>query len=475
MHTKHNSGLKSHVRTMLLIGLFVVLGTAVFTSQLQASPPPAQEQANQITATPSSTPTETATPTLTASPTATNTITPTATISGTVTITPTPTMTPTGSSTPDLTVTPTPTITSTPDISPGNNLVYLPIILLPEPAPLLVPIRVSATPPIDFEAAREDAQSQGLDIAFNKIGFHVGLGGNRNGLDAWMEELDAAGVPFMLKSANNAEPLFEAQQIMDNSDTPHILVYRDARSVYDIPAYNLPPDEAAEISWDLNKSVFPPELDPTRVWIETTNEPDKNKTEWLAQFALQTAELAVADGYKYAAFGWASGEPEIEDWESEAMLAFLQFAGEHPDQVALSLHEYSYETNEIGRLYPWLLGRFQKIFEICDEHDIPRPTVLITEWGWEYNHVPEPDPAMEDIAWASWMYANYPQVKGVATWYLGYGDQFGNIHNETQKLIAPVKDYSLSNYFIIDPDERPIDTTLLEPNPPTRIKIERFK
>ena len=372
----------------------------------------------------------TATPTATNTPTSTPTITPTATMTGTLTMTPTPTATPlSGTMTP--------------------------------------PERITADPPIDFAAAQAAAQAQGLDISLNKIGFHVGINGNRQGLDDWMIDLDAAGVPIFLKTANDAEPIYEAQKLMIASGVPHILVYRDARSQYDIPRYDLPPAEAAAISWQLNKDVFPPELDPTLIWVETTNEPDKNRSEWLAEFSLETAKLAVADGRKYAAFGWASGEPEPYHWETPQMLEFLRYAAEHPDNVAVAIHEYSYQTEYISNIYPWLVGRFQKLYSVCDKNGIARPTTLITEWGWEYDHVPTPDEAMEDIEWASWLYAAYPQVKGAAIWYLGEGDQFGDIHNQAQKLIAPVRDFSLSNYYIIDPGPFPIDETIFIPDPPT--------
>ncbi len=473
----------TNLRFILLLTGLVLGVTAVFTQQLNTSSNLVKAQnAIELTTTPSMTPTATGSSTPTSTPTATATVsaTMTATISSTATASPTPTVTVTVTLSPTATATtsptPTATVSPTPPPTSGTNL-YLPIVAFQTepPASLLVPIRVSATPPIDFEAARADAQAQGLDIAFNKIGFHVGLGGNTDGLDAWMEELDAAGIPFFLKTANNAEPIYEAQQIMQASGVPHTLVYRDARPALDIPAYHLEPDVAAAQSWQLNRDAFPPELDPSLVWIETTNEPNKNEAAWLAEFALHTAQMAVEDGFKYAAFGWSGGEPELTDWESPEMLAFLQYAGEHPDQVALALHEYSFDTDEIGYIYPWLVGRFQMIFEICDENNIPRPTVLITEWGWEFDHVPTPQAAMEDINWASWMYAAYPQVKGAGLWYLGFGEEFGDIHNEAQKLIAPVKDYSLSNYFILDPQDQPIDTSLLAPMPPTRVRIDRIK
>ena len=129
------------------------------------------------------------------------------------------------------------------------------------------------------------------------------------------------------------------------------------------------------------------------------------------------------------------------------MLAFLRLAGENPDKLAIALHEYSYVKEDIGYLYPYLIGRFQALFDICDKHKIPRPTVMITEWGWVYDSVPTPDKAMADVAWAAWLYAAYPEVKGAAIWYLGPGS--GEISQETQRLIAPVGDYSLSHYFSV--------------------------
>ncbi|MEW5989529.1 MAG: hypothetical protein AB1791_23115, partial [Chloroflexota bacterium] len=320
---------------------------------------------------------------------------------------------------------------------------------------------VGATPPIDFQAIRAGLQANGQDLAFVKIGFHTGIGGNANGLGDWFDQLDAAGVPFFIKSVDSAGPVFEAQEIARNSGVPHVLVYRKSGPQYDVPDYNLPPAQAAFNHWQLHKAVFPPELDPSRVWLETVNEIDKNRSEWLAEFALETAQLALADGFRWAAFAWSSGEPEVEHWQGPAMLEFLRFAGQHPNEVAIALHEYSYTIADVADQYPYKLGRFQFLFQVCDENNIPRPTVLITEWGWEYQDVPDVTTAMGDIAWASWLYSYYPQVQGAAIWYLGGG--FGNISDQAQRLIAPLRDYSKSNYFIISQGQGQIDTELLRP------------
>lgn len=292
---------------------------------------------------------------------------------------------------------------------------YFPILLKPpSPKPLPPPVPYMATPPINFTAVRAELQLQGLDLAFNKIGFHTGYGGNIEGLDEWMTALDAAGVPIFLKSADNAEPLFWAQQLWQQSGVPHILIFRRTGPEYDVPDYDLPPQQAAAQHWALHKAAWPPELDPALVWIETVNEVDKNRSAWLAEFALETARLALTDGYKWAAFGWSGGEPEPYHWEIPEMREFLRLAGDHPDQLAIALHEYSFDVNDIGRWYPHLVGRFQALFQVCDAYNIKRPSVLITEWGWEATHVPPPEAALQHMMWAAWLYAAYPQVKGAA-------------------------------------------------------------
>ncbi len=328
----------------------------------------------------------------------------------------------------------------------------VPPTAVPSPTPI---------PTVDFTAVRAELAAQGLALSPVKIGFHTGIGGNSAGLEQWMRALDAAGIPFFLKTVDNAQPVYIAQEIMKQSGVPHILVYRKAAqggSSYDwnVPNYSLPAVQAAEIHWQMHSDAFPPELDRNLVWLETVNEIDKNQAEWLGQFALKTAELALSEGFRWAAFGWASGEPEPADWQTPSMLAFLRLAGDNPDKLAIALHEYSYLLDEIDHEYPYKVGRFQGLFQIADQYGIPRPTVLITEWGWTYEEVPTPERAIQDIAWASRLYASYPEVKGAAIWFLG--GQFGEIANLAQQLIEPVTQYSLQNYFTapLPPAQAPI-------------------
>ncbi len=346
--------------------------------------------------------------------------------------------------------------------------IYLPLVMTsadttfisPTDSPLAAPIPRSGVA-LDFPQIARELNDDGLELAYNKIGFHMGIGGNARGIEDWINQLDAAGVPLFLKSADDAGLIYLVQEKMKESGVPHTLVFRRTGLGYDLPNYDAEPEAAAEAHWVRHLETFPPELEKEYVWLETINEVDKARSAWLGRFALRTAELAVRDGYKWLAFGWSSGEPEQVDWESPEMLAFLRFAAEHPDQIGVALHEYSYIRGDIGNQYPYLNGRFQLLFEICDTHQINRPTVMITEWGWEYQDIPDVENAMADIAWAARLYAAYPEVKGAAIWYLG--GNFGDIHNQTQQLIAPVTTYSLQNYFEIEQGKGKIDPSLFAP------------
>lgn len=380
---------------------------------------------------------------------------------------PTPTLTPTPSLTPDrpadtrapVRVTQAassrPSKTGTAEVQPGSQI-YLPSLpqeeeptatVTPRVAPSITPTPTPTPyPTLDFRALREEVEASGQALAVSKIGFHVSVGGNQTGLGVWMRRLDEVGVPFFLKSVDYAGPLYEAQQLVQASGVPHVLVYR---STGDVPDYSLPPAEAAQQHWEYHRDRFPAELDRNLVWLETVNEVDKNRSEWLAQFALETAQRALAEGFRWAAFGWSGGEPEIADWSGPVMLSFLRLVAQQPERLAIALHEYSGTVENIAFEYPYRVGHFLHLFQVCDQYGIPRPTVLITEWGWAYDQVPTPGAVVADLAWASALYAPFPEVKGAAIWHLGGGEAFGSIADQAQQLIAPVTRYSLTHYFAV--------------------------
>ncbi len=317
-------------------------------------------------------------------------------------------------------------------------------------------------PTIDFAAKQAELRANGADLGYVKIGFHVTLPEDKIGLDNWMKQLDQAGVPFFVKTVDNAEPLFRAQELMKVSGIPHTLVYRSTSGE---PFYDLPAQQAAQIHWQEHRDKFPPELDTNLVWIETLNEPDQTRGDWWGQYALETARLAMAEGFNWAGFSWASGEPESELWQTPSMLEFLRLASENPDRLAIAIHEYSFLKEELDHQYPYKVGRFQELFRITDEQGLARPTLLITEWGWEHNNIPAPERAIKDIDWASRLYAPYPEVKGAGMWNLGIGCCFGDISEQVQEVIEPLINYSLTHYFEIPlpPDKQPINPEQFRP------------
>jgi hypothetical protein len=323
----------------------------------------------------------------------------------------------------------------------------------PTPSAPTEPARPTATPtppPTDFEAVREELRAEGKDLAHVKIGFHLGPGGTARGLGEYLQGLAQAGVPAVIKSADAYGVCAEALRASPN----HITVFRLSGGSLELPDYSLPPDVAAEQHWRRVLDALPPEFD-RLTWIEVMNEPDKGRADWLGRFAYRIGEFALRDGYRFAAFGWSSGEPEPAEWRTPGMRAFLSLAAQHPERIAVALHEYSYDVDNVRNQYPHLLGRFQLLFQACDEMGIARPTVLITEWGWELGKVPDVDQAMKDIAWASELYGAYPEVRGAALWYLGTG--YEGISRDAERLIKPVWYYAWSEYFVIEPGQKPTD------------------
>lgn len=297
----------------------------------------------------------------------------------------------------------------------------------------------------------------------SKIGFHTGSGGgNATGIGDFFRALDAAGIPFMIKSVDSYGPVFEASQLARKSGVPHTLVYRMSTGGqgyeydYDVPPYKDPkyvndPEGGAELHWQWTRKKLPKEFDKELTWIEPINEVDKNLCDWLGRFAVHIANLAHKEGYKVSLFAWSSGEPEPSGWEEPGMLEYLRLCAKRPSQTAVALHEYSYVVDNIMDGYPYKIGRFKFLFDVCDKHGIARPTVHITEWGWTLDNVPASNKALQDIKKVGELYAQYPEIKGAAIWYLGPG--FGDIANKAQRLIAPLQDFALQHQFDVEPEK----------------------
>lgn len=285
-------------------------------------------------------------------------------------------------------------------------------------------------------------------------GPHGTVGNNLRGIgDVWLD-LNRRGVPVFYKGADGYGPIFELWELEDVYHAGNQACFRltDKGGInWDVPDWSLSPEQAAKNHVKLTIEFLPPEFD-KRTWLELINEPDKDDdsrhpdwgsaefADWLGKFAQECARLLVPLGYKFAAFGFSSGEPEIPDWETPGMVGYLKMCAADPEHVAIAVHEYSYDSESLedGEAhYPWLLGRFTLIFELCDRLGLRRPTILVTEFGWTLWDIPSTTKALDQLIWAAnEVYGPHPEVIFVAIWHFGSG--FEGIANQCQPLIAPM-------------------------------------
>ena len=304
---------------------------------------------------------------------------------------------------------------------------------------------------------------------YNKVGFHGGSGAGMTGLmDKYVHPVNAAGIPAVVKSVNNAGVAVEvAQAGIDAGVNNQVILRFVGHPIPDNPTYDIPPEQAAEAHWFdhiKRKLDVSPELLPYKdyIWIEIINEADHLR--WgshVCQWATRLAQLANADGWKAVLLGANAGTPEPEHWLEPGAVEFLRYAGERPDTVAISIHEakapWPIDT-PILDLVPHMVGRFKYIFDACDSHGIPHPTVFVSEWAWAYRKMPESlDDAMQDVRDMAEFYAQFPQVRGVFLWNLTAGPEWGDLPRRLNKLIEPLGQYTLTARF---PD-------VVAPPPPT--------
>lgn len=283
---------------------------------------------------------------------------------------------------------------------------------------------------------------------YQKHGFHVSVGGNRTGIGIYYSALDSAGIPINLMSADDDGAAKEVADISRASGVPHVIAYRlttrgqNDGFDYDVPLYGSNPTNAAYVHWQAVRAKLPFDFDKEKVWIVICNEVDKNQADWLGEFAYEYSFLIRADGFKAVFFGFASGEPDYDDWETTGMQKFLRECAKYPHLLGVSLHEYSYNVDDIMDGFGYKVGRVAThLFDACDGLQIQRPTVLISEWGWEAFDVPNLNPGLTHIKEIADFYSQFPQILGAHIWYLGSG--FGGIADQVQPYIEPVKDLSL--------------------------------
>ena len=262
------------------------------------------------------------------------------------------------------------------------------------------------------------------------IGPLISVGGVRDGIKEkyYIPTLEAGKRPVLFVN-DDGGAVDELEKLCALYGIEPIIVFRMVGGGLDVPQYYLPPDEAADLTVREMRRRLPPEVDPTRHWLTIGNEVDHERSNWLGHWAENVALMTAADGWKLAAFNFAAGEPEPEDWDTHGMQSYLRACAASPDDLAVGLHEYSY-NNDIKHEAGYQVGRFSQLFIACDLAGIARPQVFITEWGWHRDWVPDREQYILDIKWAASQYAPHNIFAG--TWYNGSGIQWGGI----QKRLA---------------------------------------
>lgn len=275
----------------------------------------------------------------------------------------------------------------------------------------------------------------------SKIGFLLGPGGIKDGIGDYIATVGSSGnSPVIL--ANDLSG--EIELALAYNSVMAFRVVRDGSEQYAVPDYSLPPAEAALKHWAKISQYFPVVVmqNRSRIWILPINEPDKNRSDWLGEFSYEIAMIANAQGYKIASLGFSAGEPEKDHWKTPGMLKYLRYCAQNPSHAGVCLHEYSLSTDYLVS-GGWMVGRFRFLHYVCDEMCIPRPTIIIGEFGWTDREIPQPDIAMRHIHEAENLYAPHGNILGAGIWYLGAYNNT-TISQQVQKLIQPITEASAS-------------------------------
>ena len=304
-----------------------------------------------------------------------------------------------------------------------------------------------------------------------KTGFHTGSsGGNLDGITAdYIIPLLHSGKDVTIVAADTTAGLYDACVAAKNyQNTTSVLCWRrtDQRKNggFDFDAlannFSLSPEQNAELHWQAYQQEIPPDLLPHKDILEliilneirgqNTNEPvydDLHIGEYLGRFALHYRTLT---DWRLLFFGFAAGEPDADVWGQPSMLDFLRLCGERPHDTGIALHEYSYTISDILDGYPYKIGRYQFLHDVCDDNGIAPPRIVISEWGWALDDAPAVPQAMADVETVYREYAKHPNIAGGAIWWLG--PDFGGIANKIQPLIRPLGEYIIATNYDVEID-----------------------
>lgn len=278
----------------------------------------------------------------------------------------------------------------------------------------------------------------------SKIGFHINPGSSSKVVGSWLQTLHQAGVPFFVQITDDEAALAQAQAFATaEPQVGHTIIFRRDRlgrqGGFAEPDYDLAPEAAAAAHWQKHRAALPADFDKDHVWLALVDRPrgERPFADWLGHFSVHLAQLALAEGYKTLAGGFGAGAPDPATWGSDGWLRYFELCQQHPDQLGVALQEFSLKTRDIWFMRGDHIGRFTKLLQTCDDHQIKRPFLYITQLGWTHNRLPSSsEQALADVEAVADYYDQYPEIVGAALWMLGRGS--GGIGRQLGKLIEPL-------------------------------------
>lgn len=302
-------------------------------------------------------------------------------------------------------------------------------------------------------------------MVFSKIHFH----GVNTGIGDYARTLDAAGIPISTVSLANAGWAAEVAAMRRASGVPHQIVIRwpetGARGD-DLPLDHLLDSDPQEAAGELYSDLRPilegaTELHEYKdiIYVQPTNEVSTLDHDpfKVGRFMAELAALLNLDGWRAAIGAWNAGQPEREDWHTGGMRELLGYLQLNPQNVMV-FHEGKTAAgaspeDPIEEFVPHMVGRFRWMLEEARAQGFRPPNVIITEWAWAFNDMPDHEQAMADVRWLAEDLARTPEAKGCCLWNLERGQ--GSLPDKLLALMPAVQTYNLEVRF---PDSEPAET-----------------
>jgi hypothetical protein len=328
--------------------------------------------------------------------------------------------------------------------------------------------------------------------AYNKIFFNLGPLAAAAGLGPAIERISSQKIPMFLAATDGMAGLFDLQTAARKYGVPHLgsirfTGYTPGGFYLENPDFTQPVEVTAPRNWAEHFKLLPPEMDRGIIAVSTINEPrhylswgQENSdptdwpdpvpgytgwADWLGHFSVVQAQLALAAGVRYFAYGWATGCPEEGAYMQPWQVEYLKLTAQHPGQLGYAINEYSLDTADLFAGNGRLVTRFTDIHDAADRLGVPRPPIILRELGWTLNNAPGKDQAMREIAKLAEILAQHPNILGAGLWTLisrGWGD----VHKKIEPLIPEVEAFTLSTTFdILNPAPTPSPAPAPTPSP----------